>query len=370
MARPIGKMFPPQRSPVAEALGNRGGMTADGIAQLQQMASQGSAAAAQALSMCGAGTSGIITPAAVPGFVDPQAMFESWKTDYMHAYSGAKPVSLESKLAQRYTGASKRSHLPGPPSGLGPIEELVDGEPQSSVSPQGYEVPFDHATKGPQGLLVNETDLASDKIGMITANVIAKGNDAAMMPDFRAAAALVNGETQLSFDRVPVFSNLHVQNPINPAIGPKYVNKFNEKLDVPGLGAIVNARSGYRNESNLPIVGGKKQFGIVVPPDLEGALSYLLDRDRDAFGATNWAHIYDFVGIVLPTLTDTKTFYVAILNGPVAPIYFSVFIPMRHAILGPGYSIWEEKRQMKFLSHEVNACLIADWRMIAKSKIP
>ncbi len=103
--------------------------------------------------------SGIITPAAVPGTTDPQAMFESWKTDYMSAYQGATPVSLESGLAQRFTGTSKKSHLPVPPSGLGPVEELVDGEPQGAQSPQGYDVPFEHVTRGPQGLIINRSDM-------------------------------------------------------------------------------------------------------------------------------------------------------------------------------------------------------------------
>src|SRR5262249_47247669 len=135
---------------------------------------------------------------------------------------------------------------------LGAIEDLVPGEPQGSQAPQGYEVPFTHKTKAPQGLTVNEEDMASDRVGMITANVIAKGNDAAMMPDFQAALALQLADAttnpQLSFDQVKVFSNQHIQNPVNPAIGAKMNNRFNEKLDVPGLVNIVNAMSGYVNE--------------------------------------------------------------------------------------------------------------------------
>ncbi len=375
MAKPLGtKILSPHRSGFAEvtAVRNRGSDPKQAIETLQQLASRGSTAAQAALlSMCG---SGIITPGAVPGSTDPQAMFESWKTDYMAAYQGAKPVSLESGLMARFTGATKKSHLPIPPSGLGPIEDLVDGESQGAISPQGYEVPFEHRTKAPQALIVNRSDLASDRVGMTTANVIAKGNDAAMMPDFRAADALLLGNAatnpQLSFDRVAAFSTQHVQNPVNPTVGPKYVNKFNEKLDVPGLVKIVNAMSAYRNESNLPVVGGEIQFGIVVPPDLRGDLSYLLDRDRDQFGATNWAHIYDFVGIVLPTLTDPKTFYVCILNGPVAPLYYSVFLPMEHIFEGPSDQLYKDKRQFKFKSFEDNIALVADWRMIAVSKMP
>lgn len=360
-----------KRSSLASVTAARGGDPQQAMEKLRQMAASGSAAAAQALSMC---ASGIITPGAVPGQTDPQAMFESWKTDYMTAYQGAKPVAIESGLMARFTGATKKSHLPVPPSGLGALEDLVDGEPQGAQAPQGYEVPFEHVTRAPQGVIVNETDLASDRVGMITANIIAKGNDAAMMPDFRAADALQLADAaanpQLSFDRVKVFSNQHVQNPVNPAIGPKMNNRFNEKLDVPGLVAIVNAMRSFRNESNLPVVSGDVQFGIVVPPDLAGDLSYLLDRDRDQFGATNWAHIYDFVGIVLPTLTDPKAFYVCILNGPVAPIYFSVLIPMVHTFEGPGDYLWKDRRRLRFRSHEVNVALVADWRMIAKSVIP
>lgn len=359
-----------KRSTLADVSASRRGRQ-DPTEVLRQMAAQGSVAAQEALSMC---ASGIITPGAQPGATDPQAMFESWKTDYMSAYNGAKPVSLESGLMARFSGSSLKSHLPVPPSGLGPLETLVDGEPQGSKAPQGYDVPFTHVTKAPQGLTVNRTDLASDRVGMITANVIAKGNDAAMMPDFRAADALAAGDAavnpQLSFDEIAAFSTLHVQDPVNPTVGPKQVNKFNEKLDVNGLVTIVNAMSAYRNESNLPICGGEIQFGIVVPPNLRGDLSYLLDRDRDAFGATNWAHIYDFVGIVLPTLTDQKAFYVCILNGPVAPLYFSVLMKMEFIFRGPGTDIYDTKRQMQFLSHETNIALIADWRMIAKSIIP
>lgn len=365
------RLIDPKRSTLAEVAGHRGSDPRAALSKLQELASRGSSAAAKALAMC---ASGIITPGAVPGQTDPQAMFESWKLDYMSAYRGAEPASLKSGLMAQFAGASKKSHLPVPPSGLGAIETLSDGEPQGSQSAQGYEVPFEHITKAPQGLTINETDMASDRVGMITANIIAKGNDAAMMPDFRAADALAAADAatnpQLSFDRVAAFSTQHVQNPVNPTVGPKYVNKFNEKLDVPGLVKIVNAMSAYRNESGLSVVGGQIQFGIVVPPDLRGDLSYLLDRDRDQFGATNWAHIYDFVGIVLPTLTDTKTFYVCILNGPVAPLYYSVFIPMRHVFRGPGSDIWDTKRQMQFLSVETNIALVADWRMIAKSTIP
>lgn len=338
------------------------------MAKLQELASRGNAAAAQALSMC---ASGIVTPAAVPGTTDPQAMFESWKTDYMAAYSGSQPVSLLSGLAQKFNGASRKSHLPIPPSGMGAIGTLVDGEPQGGQKAQGYDVPFEHETKAPQGLIVGQSDMASDRVGMVAANVIAHGNDAAMLPDFRAADALALAETtQLSFDRVTVFSTQHVRNPLNPSYGAKMSNKFNEKLDVPGLVKIVNAMAGYRNESDLPIMGRKRQFGIVVPTDLAGDLSYLLDRDRDAFGATNWAHIYDFVGIELPTLTDPKKFYVCILNGPVRPIYFSVHIPWRFIFKGPGSDFFDFKRQFFFGGTEDNIAMIADWRMIAMSKIP
>ena len=364
------KMLTQKRSPLAEKaslLGN-GHDPQAAYKQLQIMAQKGSTAAAAALEQCRA--SGIITPGAIPGTTDPQAMFESWKTDYISAYGGATPVSLSSGLAQRFSGATRKSHLPIPPSGLGPVEELVDGEPQSAKRAQGYDVPFEHKTRAPQALIVNRSDMASDRVGMVTANVIAKGNDAAMMPDFMAARALEDGETQLSFDRQPAFSSTHKQDPINTSVGPNYVNKFNENLDAPGLVKIVNAMRAYRNESGLPVVSGDVQFGIVVPPDLSGDLSYLLDRDRDQFGATNWAHIYDFVGIVLPTLTDTKTFYVCILNGPVRAIYYSVFIPMEHIFQGPGTTYYNDKRQFKFQSNEDNAALIADWRMIAKSKIP
>jgi hypothetical protein len=358
-----------KRSTLAEVTALHRG--SDPMQTLREMAAQGSTAAQHALNMC---ASGIITPGAVPGSTDPQAMFESWKTDYMSAYNGAKPVSIESGLAARFPGATKKSHLPVPPSGLGPLEELSDGESQGSQAPQGYEVPFEHLTKGPQGVKVNETDLASDRVGMITANIIAKGNDAAMFPDFRVADALALGDAatnpQQSFDRIAAFSTLHVQNPVNPAVGAKMINKFNEKLDVPGLVKIVNAMSAYVNESNLPVVGGDIKFGIVVPPSLRGDLSYLLDRDRDQFGATNWAHIYDFTGIILPTLLDPKAYYVVILNGPVAPVYYSVHIPMVHTFEGPSDHLWKDKRQFRFRSHQVDVALIADWRMIAKSVIP
>jgi hypothetical protein len=373
MGRKIGTAILAQkRATEAEITASRrAGDPREALEMLQAMASQGSAEAQKALSMC---ASGILIPGASPGQLDPQAMFESWKTDYMSAYGGAKPVSLESGIMKRYTGATEKSHLPVPPSGLGAIETLVDGEPQGGQAAQGYEVPFQHVTKAPQGLYINRKDMASDRVGMTTANVIAKGNDAAMMPDFRAADALLLAadptNPQLSFDRVPVFSNQHVRNPVNPSIGLKMNNKFNENLDVNGLKNIVNAMSAYRNESNLPVVGGRIQFGIIVPPDLEGDLSYLLDRDRDQFGATNWAHIYDFVGISLPTLTDPKTYYVAILNGPVSALYFSVHIPMEHIFHGPGHEEYDKKRRFLFLSREDNVALIADWRMIAMSTIP
>jgi hypothetical protein len=362
------KILSQKKSTLAQvSASRRGGDQQEAIKQLEMMAAQGSQAAAAALQMCQAG---VMLPGAVPGTTDPQAMFESWKLDYMTAYSGAQPVSLASGLAKQYQGMSTKSHLPIPPSGLGAIEDLVDGEPQGAQSPQGYDVPFEHKTKAPRALLVNRKDMASDKIGMVTANVIAKGNDAAMMPDFMAARALEDGENQLSFDRVAAFSNVHRQNPINTSVGPNYINRFNEKLDVPGLVKIVNGMAGFRNESNLPVISGDIQFGIIVPPDLRGDLSFLLDRDRDANGATNWAHIYDFVGIVLPTLTDPKTFYVCVLNGPVAPLYYSVFLPMEHTYEGPGDQLYKDKRQFRFKSFIDCACLIADWRMIAKSKIP
>lgn len=349
-------------------LAGRGGDRQGALKTIRELASRGNVAAQQALQMC---ASGIITPGAVAGTTDPQAMFESWKLDYMNAYSGSQPVSLLSGLAKRYEGASKKSHLPIPPSGMGPLETMVDGEPQGGQKAQGYDVPFEHETKSPRGLIVNRSDMASDRVGMVAANVIAHGNDAAMIPDFRVADALALAETtQLSFDRVLAFSTQHIQNPANPAIGPKYSNKFNEKLDVPGLVKIVNGMAGYRNESGLTIMGRKRQYGIIVPADLEGDLSYLLDRDRDALGATNWAHIFDFVGIVLPTLTDPKKFYVCVLNGPVAPVYFSVHIPWMPIFKGPGSDYYDFRRQFFFGGTEDNIALVADWRMIAMSKIP
>ena len=121
-----------------------------------------------------------------------------------------------------------------------------------------------------------------------------------MMPDFMAARALEDGETQLSFDRQPAS-----RRPTNRIRSTRVWDrttstKVQREPGRAGLVKIVNAMRAYRNESGLPVVSGDVQFGIVVPPDLSGDLSYLFDRDRDQFGATNWAHIYDFVGIVLP----------------------------------------------------------------------
>ena len=66
------RIYSQKKSPLAEAASRRGrGNSADAIAQLRVMAERGSAAAKEALSMC---ASGIITPAAVPGTTDPQAM--------------------------------------------------------------------------------------------------------------------------------------------------------------------------------------------------------------------------------------------------------------------------------------------------------
>lgn len=314
--------------------------------------------------------SGVTMPAPPAGTTDPQAMFESWQTDYMSAYAGSDPISLRAGLTGEFTGGSELSHLPIPPTGLGDLEELVDGEPQSTKAPQGYDVPFKHITRAPQGLVVRRNDMASDRVGMITANVAAKGNDAGMFPDFLSAMALEAGTTQLSFDRKPVFSvNQHLGNPVGPATQTKYTNLYGEKLEVPGLVKIVNGMSGYRNESGLPINAGKKTWAIIVPPDLEGDLSVLTELERTQNGSSNWAY-KRFVGIVLSTLKDPKAFYVAILNGPVRPIYYSVLFKMEHVFWGPNSAHYEEKRTMKMFSRETSAALIADWRVISKSVIP
>ena len=73
---------------------------------------------------------------------------------------------------------------------------------------------------------------------------------------------------------------------------------------------------------------------------------------------------------MLPTLTDAKTFYVCILNGPVRAITTACSSPWKHIFQGPGTTYYNDKRQFKFQSNEDNAALIADWRAIAKSKIP
>lgn len=314
--------------------------------------------------------SGVTMPAPPAGTTDPQAMFESWVTDYMNAYSISDPISTRSGLTGQFKGSSELSHLPIPPSGLGDLEELVSGEPVNTKAPQGYDVPFKHITRAPQGLVIRQEDMASDRVGMITANVTAKGNDAGMFPDFLSAMALEAGTTQLSFDRKPVFSvNQHLGNPVGPSTQTKYTNLYGEKLEVPGLVKIVNGMSGYRNESGLPINAGKKTFAIIVPPDLEGDLSVLTELERTQNGSSNWAY-KRFVGIVLSTLKDPKAFYVAILNGPVRPIFYSIFIPMRHTTWGPDSPHFEKYRTIKMFSNESSAALLPDWRVISKSVIP
>lgn len=303
----------------------------------------------------------------LPGQIDPQAAFDVWSTDYMTAYQGAQPIAISSGLTERVTGASERYHLPIPPSGVGEIVELEDGESHPAQKPQGYMVDGVHKTRGPKAILVGQKDLASDKIGNITANVKAMGNDAGMMPDYMSALALQNGLTQLSFDRKPVFAVDHPRDPINGKGGP-HPNLFNETFDVPGLIKITNAVRSYRGEGNNPVVANPI-FGIVVPTELQGELEVLVDLERIANGGSNYAY-KRYKPIVLSRLTDPKAFYVVVLNGPVRPVRYSVLTPGYTAILGPESELFKDKRQMKFEYSETSDALIADWRVIAKSIIP
>lgn len=310
---------------------------------------------------------GIVMQPPLPGQIDPQAAFHAWETDYMMAYDGAEPVCFAAGLTERVTGHGEFYHLPVPPTGFGEIVTLVDGQTHPAKKPQGAMVDGKHETRGPVAVIVGKTDLASDRIGLVTANVKAMANDAKLMPDFLSARALELGTTQLSFDRRPVFDTAHPRNPITGA-GPNMVNIYNEAFDVPGIIKVTNGVRSIRGESGNPVVQNPI-FGLVVPSEMSGELELLTELERVANGGSNYAY-KRFRPIVLPRLTNPKRYYVVVLNGPVRPVRYSVLIPGETSVLGPESELWKDKRQMKWEYTECSDAMIADWRVIAMSEIP
>ena len=209
----------------------------------------------------------------------PQAMFEAGRPTTCRPARRRYPVSLSSGLAQRFSGATRKSRLPIRRAWA--PWKLVDGEPQAP-SARRAGVPVSSTRRTPATLIVNRSGRGVRPRGHGLGQRH-RQERRAMMPDFMAARAHAGrlAERSCRLTGSPL-SRRPQAGSDQRRCRTNYVNKFNEGLDVPGLVKIVNAMRACRNGGPAGRLR-RRQFSIVVPPDLSGDLGYLRSR-RDKFG--------------------------------------------------------------------------------------
>lgn len=309
--------------------------------------------------------------------------FHQWMTLYYDAYmTTASPQLRTMGLLEEAPTPGRNYHVSIPPLGTGDTVEQEDGQEWPAAFMQGAEVVGKVRKRGPRGLNFTEDDLLEDKLPLANANVTALGRAEKLFEDKEAARAMeaaiagTDPVTKLPIvghDNQPIFSAAH---PIDPVKGNgTQTNLFTLALTPDNLLTVISNFRSLKTESNDPIFTEEAGFCLVVPPSQMANAEKCLDRQiiAEAVGSNAAGSVtnlmYKRAGLcVLPQLTDTGRWYVAINNMMRKPILRVVFRSLLRFQLGPESDEWKKRQMMKIYSNEKTDYRLVDWRLIAASK--
>lgn len=313
---------------------------------------------------------------------DPATLYTAGLANRERGYNAGAPQLRGQGLLRDTKTPQKVYSVPAATISVGRVVRFKDGDRPGAKVIQGYTLSGTCQKRAIEGVRISEDDrLAASGANLdmdrVMDNLKSHGTAERLLEDKEGAAAIEAGETaaQTSFDGKPYFSTTHLIDPTGPNVAAnQQSNRLALALTADNIFAGLVAMLKWKAENKVdPIYQGfAPKFKLMVPSDLAGLALKAL-RDMVAEGGTameNVATYYLTQGdlFVNQYLTDATAWYLGVVNAGVELVTRVVHRERQRWDRGPDSALYEETRQIEFLSDEYTDYRLTDHRAWLKSK--
>lgn len=318
---------------------------------------------------------------------DPADLYRAGLARRERGYKAGVPQLRAQGLLRDAKTGQKVYNVPVPTISVGKVVRYKDGDRPGSRVVQGYAMGGTCQKRAIEALRVSEDDrLAAQGANLdmdrVMDNLESHGNSERLLEDKEAAAAIEAGETsaQASFDSTAAaaktfFHTTHLIDPAKPNVAAnQYSNRLNLAMTVGNIFVGIQAMMKWKAENGTdPIYQGfRPRFKLMVPPDLAGealkALREMVGEGGAALENVNQYYITKEDLFINQYLTDPTAWYLGVVNAGVELVTRVVYRDRMRWDKGPDSALYENTKQIEFLSDEYTDYRLTDHRAWLKSK--